>query len=200
MDADGLFIDICGHSWHYLRLLFCIVSYNCIVVGVLLTSPCDACRYAMQSGAWTAIGFPVSDERARKKFYVYANWSYQAGVFVSRSSGTIWQAGYVALWVMPVVQCCMLAFFLADAVLHFWYNWSLMAPCFMTGLLGGAVYVNAFTLITKKVEPRLREFSLGAASVADGLGVAMADAVGILIQGCLFRANGLEGADFKCSL
>ena len=43
-----------------------------------------------------------------------------------------------------------------------------------------------------------REFSLGAASLADSLGVALADACGILIQGCLFKANGLPGADFAC--
>lgn len=43
-----------------------------------------------------------------------------------------------------------------------------------------------------------REFSLGAASLADSVGVALADVAGILIQGCLFRANGLSGADFAC--
>lgn len=31
-------------------------------------------EYAMQSGAWTAIGFPVEDEIARDKFYEYAGW------------------------------------------------------------------------------------------------------------------------------
>lgn len=46
--------------------------------------------------------------------------------------------------------------------------------------------------------PPRSEFSLGAASLADSLGVAAADAVGILIQGCLFRVNRLPGADFKC--
>lgn len=41
-------------------------------------------EYAMQSGTWAAIGFPVEDENARKSFYQNANWVYQAGVFVSR--------------------------------------------------------------------------------------------------------------------
>jgi hypothetical protein len=44
------------------------------------------------------------------------------------------------------------------------------------------VYVNAFTLISKDVDPRYREFSLAAASLGDSLGIAMADATGILIQ------------------
>jgi hypothetical protein len=43
-----------------------------------------------------------------------------------------------------------------------------------------------------------REFSLAAASLADSLGVALADVCGILIQGCLFKANGIPGADFAC--
>jgi hypothetical protein len=45
-------------------------------------------EYAMQSGTWTAIGFPVNDCDARKRFYQYAGFCYQAGVLISRSSGT----------------------------------------------------------------------------------------------------------------
>lgn len=41
-------------------------------------------------------GFPVSSEAARKRFYVYSNWLYQAGVFISRSSGMLWQVGAAA--------------------------------------------------------------------------------------------------------
>lgn len=43
-----------------------------------------------------------------------------------------------------------------------------------------------------------REFSLAAASLADSVGVALADVCGVLIQGCLFKANGIPGADFAC--
>lgn len=52
----------------------------------------------------------------------------------------------------------------------------------LAGLLGGAVYVNAFTLISKDVDPRYREFSLSAASLGDSLGIAFADVTGIFIQ------------------
>ena len=37
------------------------------------------------------------------------------------------------LWVMPGLQLGLLMFFLAVAVLHFWYNWWLLVPCFITG-------------------------------------------------------------------
>ena len=43
------------------------------------------------------------------------------------------QASPRALWAMPLLQCAWLAFFLADAVWHLWYNWWLLAPCFVTG-------------------------------------------------------------------
>lgn len=73
-----------------------------------------------------------------------------------------------------------------------------MSVCVCAGLLGGAVYVNAFTLISRQVEPLRREFSLAAASLGDSLGIAFADIAGILIQGCLYRANRIPGASFSC--
>ena len=150
-------------------------------------------------------GFPVTSAPARHRFYVYSNWTYQVGVFLSRSSGMIYQVGLgqgqaaagagwlqgqvVAgagggvgallehftrqptspapcvsrfarwalprltlpaspsssletpalqaslhmLWAMPLMQVGWLAFFLADAVVHFWYDYLLLLPCFVTG-------------------------------------------------------------------
>lgn len=148
---------------------------------------------------WSAIGLPdVADPAARRRFYSAANWCYQAGVFLSRSSGTVWRPGRRALWAMPAAQIALLIAFLVVAATHVWYDWGLLGASFGAGLLGGAVYVNAFTLIAREVEPQFREFSLGAASVADSAGIAVADVAAIFVQGCLFRVNGLDGADFKC--
>lgn len=155
-------------------------------------------EYSMQSGVWPSIGFPVEDEAARHRFYVFGNWLYQAGVFLSRSSGTLWQAEKKTLWAMPIAQILFLLFFIIVSIFKIVYNWWLLFPCFVTGLLGGAVYVNAFTLISRDVEPEMKEFSLAAASVADSSGIALADYVGIILQGCIFKANGLSGADFQC--
>ncbi|KAA6416471.1 MAG: golgi integral membrane protein [Trebouxia sp. A1-2] len=139
-------------------------------------------EYAMQTGTWTAIGFPVTDPAARHRFYAASNWCYQLGVFVSRSSGLAYQATVPVLWLMPALQLLLLLFFMSVAVSHWIYNWVLLAPCLMTGLLGGAVYVNAFTLISRHVDPLMREFSLAAASLGDSLGIAFADVAGVLIQ------------------
>ncbi|KDD73692.1 CLN3 protein [Helicosporidium sp. ATCC 50920] len=155
-------------------------------------------EYALQAGTWSAVGFPVSDAEARRRFYVVANALYQAGVFVSRSSGTLWEASLAALWAMPLLQAALLVGLTANAAALWWNDWSLAAPCFLVGLLGGAVYVQAFARIAREAEPHLREFSLAAASLADALGIALADAVAVLIQGCLFRVHGIRGADFGC--
>ena len=149
-------------------------------------------EYAMQSGAWAAIGFPLKDQTARKDFYKFANFSYQIGVFFSRSSGTIVTYSKRWLWVMPVLQIFFLFFFWSDAAWMFWYDWSLLIPCFITGLLGGAVYVGVFTLINVEIpKGPLREFSLSAASVADSVGILFSDLLGIAIQTQLYNMHGL---------
>jgi battenin len=160
-------------------------------------------EYAMQSGTWAAIGIPkVHVEADRAAFYTYANWLYQVGVFISRSSSTLLPIRSVAiLWLMPVLQLAMLVFFTAVASLpteHWLYGWWLLAPCFVTGLFGGAVYVNAFTQIAERTPPRLRELAIATASVADNLGIIAGDAAGLFIQACLFQLNSIPGAVVQC--
>lgn len=164
-----------------------------------------AAEYALQSGTWTAIGFPVDSVQARDKFYEYSNWMYQAGVFVSRSSGTLFTASIPFLWLMPFLQCVNLAFFYrvasTQSSLIFGYDFSLLAPCFYTGLLGGAVYVNAYNRMCADLPTiPLREFALSAASVADSFGIVAADIGGLFIQSCLYAKNGIDGAVVKCPL
>ena len=45
--------------------------------------------------------------------------------------------------------------------------------------------MNAFTLLAKEVEPSLREFSMSTASVADSVGIALADICGVFVQASL---------------
>jgi battenin len=78
-------------------------------------------EYTIQSGIWSAYGFPITDKNARDSFYVYSNWLYQFGVLVSRSSGTIYKANMFEFWLMPACQVVILVFFLLDAYYQFWY-------------------------------------------------------------------------------
>jgi battenin len=63
-----------------------------------------AAEYMLQAGVWSAVGFPVTSASARAKFYHYSNWTYQAGVFISRSSGNLCRASIRVLWLMPFLQ------------------------------------------------------------------------------------------------
>jgi battenin len=157
-------------------------------------------EYSLQAGAWTAIGIPdVASAADRQQFYTYSNFLYQWGVFVSRSSGACFQFNLKMLWAFPMLQCLFFAFFVVVADAHMMYTWGLLFPCFLTGLIGGAVYVNAYTLINHEIEPSMRELALSGASAADSFGIGMSNIVSLFVQACLFQANGIEDqADMGC--
>jgi battenin len=138
--------------------------------------------YIIKAGVWSAMGFPVESQTARARFYHYSNWSYQVGVFVSRSSGILFRASLPVLWLMPALQVLNLLFFWLDSVQHFWYNNSLLSLCFFAGLLGGGVYVQGFSRINLDLPVDLREFAIASAGVADSLGILTADICSLFIQ------------------
>jgi battenin len=163
-----------------------------------------AAEYALQSGTWTAIGFPLEDAIARDRFFEYSNWLYHAGGFISRSSGTLFTAPMGVLWLMPMLQTLNLGVF--------WYTAShpltsaLYQPAILytgavyTGLLGGAVYINGYTRICRDLPFAHREFALSATSVAESVGIVVADSLGLVIQACLYQINGLDGAIVACPM
>ena len=159
-----------------------------------------AAEYSLQAGTWSAIGFPVTSLKARDEFYEYSNWMYQAGVFLSRTSGTLFTAPLYILWLMPVLQCINVAFFWWVASAHVFYNYWLLIPCFYVGLLGGGVYVNGYLRICADLPIEHREFALSATSVAEAVGIMMADFTGLFLQACLYRRNGLQGAVVSCPM
>jgi battenin len=159
-------------------------------------------EYTLQSGAWTAIGFPVESQAARQVFYENSNWAYQLGVLISRSSGASVHIGPRGLWLLPALQGTLLAFFAWDAVSHAWYDRGLLVLCLGAGLIGGAVYVHGFILLARRAAPAQRELLLASASVADTVGILLADVAGLLLQGCLYGANGITDGGkpplFRC--
>jgi battenin len=166
-----------------------------------------AAEYACQAGAWTAIGFPLRDAAARNRFYFASNWLYQLGVFCSRSSGTLFEVSMPVLWVMPGLQVLNLVFF-SWAAMHgdgtsttgpWWYDETVFhCLAFYAGLLGGAVYVHGYVRIVKDVDPLHTEFALAATSVAESIGILVADISGLVLQSCIYQAHGIDGALLTC--
>mmetsp|Transcript_77792 Transcript_77792/g.223393 ORF Transcript_77792/g.223393 Transcript_77792/m.223393 type:complete len:345 (+) Transcript_77792:501-1535(+) len=159
-------------------------------------------EYVMQAGAWTSFAFDPSQlnhKVKRDEAYEYFNFCYQWGVFISRSSGMLVSVNRLGLWAMPAIQTALLIMFTVDSVAQFWNGYTLLLPAFIVGLLGGGVYVNAFTLINKEVDPDLREMALSSACVADSTGILLADIMSLYWQWCLFAANGIaDQADGAC--
>ena len=163
-------------------------------------------EYVCQAGVWSALG--GADPKERDRFYKSANWLYQAGVFLSRTFGGFLRLSRAQLWLLPLAQGVLLGLFVAAAASSTsWIDLApkllpfplLLVPAFVVGLFGGLGYVSTFTLLADSVPfPPLRQLSLAAVSVADSAGIALADAVSVLVQGCLYRASAIPGAAFKC--
>jgi battenin len=187
-------------GWQRFQLVMSLWPYIIPLFAVYVA------EYALQSGTWTTIGFPVSDMKSRNTFYEYSNWMYQVGVFLSRSSGTLLTVHMAVLWLMPMLQVCNvgLYWFVAASQGEHLDESGIYSPAFLyaaalyTGLLGGAVYCHGYIRICKDLPLRHREFALSATSVAESLGIVVADLCGLVIQACLYQINGLQGAVLTC--
>ena len=153
-------------------------------------------EYAMQSGIWAAMGFPVSKKSKRDSFYEIANWLYQCGVLVSRSSGFFIEGTLrkQTLWSLAAGQFFLLVFFAWNAASHFWYDPSIYVLCFVVGLFGGAVYVFGFRTIAANADPKYRELAMTIGAFACDSGVLLSNVMGLFLQGCLYDYNDIQGA------
>jgi len=154
-------------------------------------------EYTMSTGATSTID---AHGVSRKRFYELASLVYQLGVLVSRSSG-----GCVRLrrlWTMAALQCANLAAMAAasyfDATARGVPWQALQALVFWEGLLGGAVYVNAFGRIHAEVPREDRELSLLVASCADSAGINCAAWLSLWLQCALDRRHGRATGSAWC--
>ncbi|XP_072340140.1 battenin [Scyliorhinus torazame] len=103
---------------------------------------------------------------------------YQCGVFISRSSGNCFRLQRI--WILAILQIANMIFLLFEV----WYAfipsiWIMFVIILYEGLLGGGGYVNTFRNIRLESPEEEREFAMGAASVADTLGIALSGAVAL---------------------
>ena len=94
-----------------------------------------------------------------------------------------------------MLQAGLLAFFWLDAVQELWYGPSLLSLCVLAGLAGGAIYVHGFKLLSASTAPETRELAMASASAAADLGVLGGSVLGLFIQACVYRKQGIAGAE-----
>lgn len=140
-------------------------------------------EYTINQGVSPTLLFPLESSpfSEHRDFYPFYNFLYQLGVFVSRSSTPFVRIHH--LYVPSVLQVCNLALLTAHALLDFIPSvYLVFLVVFWEGLLGGAVYVNAFAEIIEQVPAAEREFSLSATSVADSAGICVAGFIGMAME------------------
>ena len=98
---------------------------------------------------------------------------------------------------MVSAQSSLLALFAADALARVWYDASLLAPCVVVGLLGGAVYVHGFKLVALEAPPARRELAMACACIAADLGLMAGSAAAVVLQACIYQAHGLDDATIR---
>lgn len=158
-----------------------------------------AAEYTIQAGFWATMGFPVTSPSSRHSWYKWANFTYQIGVFISRSFFVLICKSQRVLFLGGFLQVAMVAFWYSAASTPFG-DWALLVPALFVGFLGGGVYVGAFCLISQEQEPKMVELALTSASLADTFGIIVADVLGIIVQGCMFGRMGVVDTkpDFTC--
>ena len=109
---------------------------------------------------------------------------YQVGVFVSRSSISLFRIRY--LWVMSFLQVCNFVLLYCEAELQF-IPFILLTCCVVLfeGLLGGGTYGNAFYRVHNEVDKSRVEFSMGVVSLADSFGISFAGFISIVIHNAI---------------
>lgn len=159
-----------------------------------------ASEYITQAGMWASMGFPtVHDKKIRRNWYQWANFTYQVGVFFSRSLGGLRVLPFSWLWAGPIAQCGLTGFFFWAAWVPFG-DWWLIGPALCVGFLGGFVYVQAFVKINHTEPEEYRELALSSACMGDTAGKLAADIIAILVQGCIFAHHEIMDTvpTYKC--
>ncbi|XP_011501961.1 PREDICTED: battenin [Ceratosolen solmsi marchali] len=105
--------------------------------------------------------------------YRWLQVDYQIGVFISRSSVNF--ISIKKIWIMSVLQLLNVILLTFETIYYYIPNiWIVFGLVLWEGLLGGAAYVNTFYRMTKEIPWEQREASLGIASMADSIGIALA--------------------------
>lgn len=105
--------------------------------------------------------------------YRWLQADYQIGVFISRSSVNI--VTFDKIWIMSVLQLFNLIILLFESIFYYIPNiWIVFAFVLWEGLLGGAAYVNTFFRMSTEIPRADREASMGIATMADSIGIALA--------------------------
>eukprot|EP01121_Diplochlamys_sp_Union-15-3_P015418 TRINITY_DN5093_c0_g1_i2.p1 TRINITY_DN5093_c0_g1~~TRINITY_DN5093_c0_g1_i2.p1 ORF type:complete len:436 (+),score=47.59 TRINITY_DN5093_c0_g1_i2:80-1387(+) len=140
-------------------------------------------EYTINQSIVPAIVFPKSKIGwPQEDVYRYYQFIYQIGVFISRSSVNIFPIK--RLWTLGFWQLANMIFLGTVAYYYYIPNvWIIFVIILYEGLLGGAVYVNAFYLVSgaTHIEKRYKEFCLSSISFWYAYGILLSSIAGLFL-------------------
>jgi len=149
-------------------------------------------EYTINMGIAPTLLFPLAQTpfyELRDHYITYA-FTYQLGVFISRSSVSIFPIRHV--WIPSLLQVGLLVVFFSQA----FFSWMpgvyfVLGLIVIEGLLGGTTYVNTYNNIRTDGSVALhhKEFSMGVVGVADSLGIAFAGLFSLWTEPFLCQRN-----------
>lgn len=140
-------------------------------------------EYTINQALFELIYFP-STWLTPSQQYRWYQVLYQVGVFASRSSVNLIKIN--KLWLLPLLQFVNLGVILLHVMFNFIPSvWIMFVLILYEGVLGGAAYVNTFYKIRNQESRDRKEFSMGAVSIADSAGIAVAGAVAVPLHNLL---------------
>ena len=139
-------------------------------------------EYTINQGLYELLYYDTWLKQAQQ--YRWYQVDYQLAVFISRSS--IQLVALKNILVPTFIQWGILVLLIVEASVPFMKHiWITLGIVFLEGLCGGAVYVNAFTMISETSTAGNREFRMGAASMADSFGITLAGLISIPIHNAI---------------
>eukprot|EP01130_Rhizamoeba_saxonica_P006556 TRINITY_DN260_c0_g1_i1.p1 TRINITY_DN260_c0_g1~~TRINITY_DN260_c0_g1_i1.p1 ORF type:complete len:420 (-),score=57.50 TRINITY_DN260_c0_g1_i1:30-1229(-) len=139
-------------------------------------------EYTIMQAVAPVIIFPNSKYWADGSVvYTWYQMLYQVGVLISRSSVNIIQ--FKRLWFLSSWQVVNLIVLWSVAYFEWIESIYIIFPIIVyEGLVGGAVYVNCFYLLTEEIEDDIKEFAMSCVSFWYSCGILSASLSGLVIQ------------------
>ncbi len=175
-------------------------------------------EYVINQGILPTIIFDVNENSFFKKprdYYVAYQMIYQLGVFISRSSTSIYRIPHHKwLYLLSGLQFVNVWIFMAQSIHHITNIYVICLLVLYEGFLGGGTYSNAFACLlefnpTGNYEEldesssssssdslaqakSVKEFLMGAVSLADTFGITFAGFTSLFVGAYLCKVNGME--------
>ena len=125
-----------------------------------------------------------------KEYFVFLNFSYQVGVFISRSSLRFIRIPPGKVWVLTFFQAINFGFMFVNAKYMYVQNLYILCPVIVwVGLMGGGSYVNVLhgILDLKTLDKSEKEMALSLSLLFNDSGIFLASVFSLIMSNTILK-------------